>query len=131
MRGGLLHVSQGNPGVEGGGDEGVTQGVGPHPLGDAGPSGQASHDAPGGVAVEAGTVGPEEDGPLHALTDGQVDGSRRAGSEGDGNHLGALAADGEGAMPTLQAQRHDVSADGLRHPQAVECQQRHQGVVTR
>ncbi|MDP9386926.1 MAG: hypothetical protein M3Q48_03105 [Actinomycetota bacterium] len=53
MAGGFLHVTEGDAGVEGGGDEGVSEGVRPDPLVDAVLAGEAAHDVPGGVAVEA------------------------------------------------------------------------------
>jgi hypothetical protein len=51
---------------------------------------------------------------------------RRKWQRGD---LAALAHDCEGAVASLEPEGFDVGADRLRHPQSVQRQQRHQGVV--
>ena len=43
-----------------------------------------------------------------AFTDGEVDGSRGAGREGDGDELSAFAEDGEGAVAAFDAECFDV-----------------------
>src|SRR5687768_2496672 len=53
VAGRFLHVAQRHAGVEGGGDESVPEGVWTDPLGDGSPAGDASHDPPGCVTVEA------------------------------------------------------------------------------
>lgn len=73
MRRSLLHVAKRDTGVEGGGDERVTQGVGSGGFVDPGTAGEAPGDPPGGVSVESFAVASEEDRSLGALADGQVD----------------------------------------------------------
>lgn len=73
MAGRLLHVAQRYASVEGGGDEGVPQRVRPDSPGGPGASGDASHDPPGGVAVESSTIEVDEDRPVVAFADRQVD----------------------------------------------------------
>ena len=70
----------------------------------------------------------EEDRPFARLADHQV---HRAGGprrEGNGDDLAALACDGDGPVPAFQAQRLDVRAGGLRHPQPVQGEERDQGM---
>jgi hypothetical protein len=52
----FLDVAERDAGVEGGGDEGVAEGVRPDWLVDAGLAGEAAYDPPGGVAVESFAV---------------------------------------------------------------------------
>lgn len=78
MRGGFLHVSQGDAGVKGGGDERVAQRMRPYRLADPGPAGQPPDNTPGTAAVQPPSVSSEEDRPLAALPDCQVD--RRRGA---------------------------------------------------
>jgi hypothetical protein len=61
VAGGLLHVAERHPGVQGGGDERVTHGVGPDTLGDPGPTGDAAHDPAGGVTIDPLPVGADKD----------------------------------------------------------------------
>jgi hypothetical protein len=63
VAGSLLDVSEGDAGVEGGGDERVANRVGPDRLVDARFAGEAPHDAPGGVPFQALAVLPEQDRP--------------------------------------------------------------------
>jgi hypothetical protein len=94
-----LDVAEWNAGVEGSGDERVTERVWPDALGDPGPSGDAAHDPPGGVTVDPCTVGADEDRAVAAFTDCQVDGPGGAGRQGDGDDLAAFAQDRERAVP--------------------------------
>ena len=55
--------------------------------------------------------------------------ARPPGGEGDGNDLAALTGDGHGPVTSGKADLVDVGADGLKDPQPVEGQQRHQGVA--
>lgn len=87
VAGGLLDVAEGNAGVEGSGDERVTKRVGSHTLGYPGPSGDAAHDPPGGVAIDPSAVGSDEDRPIAALADRQIDGPGGAGRERHGHDL--------------------------------------------
>ena len=52
VRGGFLHVAQRDPGVEGGGDERVPQGVRADLLGDPGAAGDPADDPGGAVPVQ-------------------------------------------------------------------------------
>jgi len=72
MRGRFLDIPQRNPGVEGGGDEGVPQGVRPDRLGDPGAARDTADDPGGAVPVQPLSVRGEEDRPFHAFADGQV-----------------------------------------------------------
>ncbi len=113
VAGGLLHVAEGDAGVEGGGDEGVAQGVGADRFGDPGPAGDAAHHPPGGVTVETAPVATEEDRAFAAIPDSQVHGPGRAGSDGNGNDLAALADHGQGAIAAFEAESSDVGAQRL------------------
>ena len=59
VAGRFLHVTQRHAGIQGGGDEGVPQGVRSDSFADLGSAGDASHDPPGGVAIQPqrGAVG--------------------------------------------------------------------------
>ena len=70
----------------------------------------------------------QEDGPFAALTDGQVDCSRCARRERDGDHLAALAGNNKRPMPALDAEGFDAGAGGFGDPQPV---QREQGMLER
>ena len=72
VAGGFLDVTQRNAGVERSGDERVPQTVGPDALGEAGLSGDSTHDAPGGVTVESFAGGVHEDRALEAFADREV-----------------------------------------------------------
>jgi hypothetical protein len=56
VAGGFLDVAQGDTGVERGGDERVSQGVGSDSFVDSRASGNTSHDAAGGVTVKPFTT---------------------------------------------------------------------------
>jgi hypothetical protein len=129
VRGGLLHVPQRHPGVKRGGDERVPERVGRDGLGDPGPAGRLANDPPGSVPVEPPPLGCQEHRPVRALADGQVDRPGRARGERDGDDLAALAGDGQGPVPALQAQVLDVGAGSLRDPQPIQGQQRDQGML--
>jgi hypothetical protein len=73
MAGRFLHVTKRHAGVERGGDEGVTHGMGPDPLSDPGPPCDTTHDPSGGVAVESLPGRVDEDRSVEAFTDSQVD----------------------------------------------------------
>ena len=110
VRGGLLHVAQRHPGVEGGGDERVPQRVRADLLGDPGAAGDPADDPGGAVPVQPPPVRGEEQRPLGALADGQVDRAGGARRERDGDDLAALAGDDQGAVAALEAQVLDVRA---------------------
>jgi hypothetical protein len=125
----FLDVTERDTGVEGGGDEGMTQGVGPDPLGDPGATGGSSHDPSCGVTIKTSSFIVDEDRSFAAFAHCQVNGSGGAGSERQGDRLGSLADHGEGAVPAFEAEAFDVGADGLRDSEAVQREQRDQGVV--
>jgi hypothetical protein len=100
-------------------------------LVDPGASGDATHDSPGCVTVETLTVRGEEDRTVGTLADGQVDRPGRAWRQRDRDDLAALAQDGQGPMAPLEPERFDVCAQRLGHPQPVDRQQRHQGMLGR
>jgi hypothetical protein len=81
------------------------------------------------VSIDPLPVGADEDRPLAAFTDGEIDGSGSAGRQGDGHDFPAFAQDGERAVTTLQPEVPDVGADGLGHPQPVEGQTADQRVI--
>ena len=62
MRGGLLHVAQRHPGIESGGDEGVSQRVGRDGLADPGAADSLGDDPPGAVPVESSPIGARNTG---------------------------------------------------------------------
>ena len=67
---GFLDVAERDAGVECGGDERVAEGVGSDPLGDPGACGRCGRTIlAGGMAVEALTVGAEEERTFAAFTD--------------------------------------------------------------
>ena len=129
MRGGFLDVPQRDAGVEGGGDERVPQRVRPDLLGDPGAAGDPADDPPGAVPVQPLPVGGQEDRPVAAFADGQVDRPGGARRERDGDDLAALAGDHQGAVAAFEAEGLDVGADGFGDPQPVERQQRDQRVL--
>ena len=114
MRCGFLHVAQRDPGVKRGGDERVPQRVGRDGFGDPGAAGGLADDPPGAVPVQPPPpVCGQEHRPAGALADGQVDRPCRARRQRDGDHLAALAGDGQGAVAAFQAQVIDVRAGGF------------------
>jgi hypothetical protein len=71
--GGFLDITERDPCVQGRGDEGVPQCVRPDRFGDPAVAGDAAHDPPGTMPVQAVAIGGQEDWSFAALTDGQVD----------------------------------------------------------
>ena len=116
----LPNITQRHAGIEGGGDEGVAQRVGPDPLGDPSPSSDTAHDAASCVTVESLPGCVNEARPVDAFADGQVDRAGDPWGERHGDELAALADNGEGAMAALEAEGVDVGADRLRDPQPVQ-----------
>jgi hypothetical protein len=68
------------------------------------------------MAVHALFVRAEEDRPVEAFTDGQIDGAGGPGCERDGDDLPALAQDGQSAVAAFDAQRVDVGTEGFGDP---------------
>jgi len=100
-------------GVEGGGDECMTQRVGSDTFRDTGLAGDAVHDATRGVTVEAMPVAVEEDGAFAAVAYREVDGACGAGREGDGDDLAALADDAQRPVTAFEAELFDVGTERL------------------
>jgi hypothetical protein len=98
-------------------------------FGDPGAARDLADDPPGAVPVKPPAVSGEENGIVAAFADGQVDRPGRARGERDGDDLAALAGDGQGPVPALQAQVLDVGAGSLRDPQPIQGQQRDQGML--
>ena len=119
----FLHVPQRHARVEGSGDEGMAQCVRADPLRDAGATGDATHDSPGCVPVQSAFICLDEDRTVEPFPHGQVDGASDPRRERHRGGLAALAAHGQGAMATLQAESGDVGADRFGDAQPVQCQQ--------
>ena len=126
---GFLDVAQRDAGVEGGGDEGMPQGVRPDRLGDPGAAGDPADDPPGAVPVQPPPARCEEHRSLATLTYGKVDGAGGARGERDCDDLAALAGDHQGPVAPLGAHGLDICASGLRHPQPVQGEQGDQRVL--
>lgn len=100
MRRCLLDVPEGDSGIEGRGDERVSQRMRRDPLVDPGSLGQAAHYAGGGVTVQAsGPVPVHQDRTVVTFVDAKVDGPARAWRQRDGDDGSAFAGDRQGAMP--------------------------------
>jgi hypothetical protein len=129
VAGGLLHVPQRHPGVEGGGDERVAERVRADVLGDPGVAGHPADDPGGAVPVQPPPVRGHEQRPCGPLAGRQLD--RPGGPRGkrDGDHLAAFAGNDQRAVAALQAQVLDVGAGRFRDPQPVQCEQGDQGVL--
>ena len=125
VRCGLLHVAQRDPGVEGGRNERVPQGVRADLLGDPGAPGDPADDPGGAVPVQPSPVASEEQRPFGALAGRQAERPGGARRERDGDDLAALAGDDQGAVPALQAQVLDIGTGGLRYPQPAEDELHH------
>ena len=125
----LLHVAQRNTGVEGRRDERMAEGVRTNRLVDSGLAGEPPDDPPCGVAVEPLTVPTQEDRALHPLADGQVERTRSARGERDDDDLAPFPQHSQGAMAAFHAECRDVGAERLRDPQAVDGQERDEGVL--
>jgi hypothetical protein len=108
-----LDVTERHAGVESGGDKRMTQDVGSDPLGDPRPAGDAAHGPAGRVAIDPVAVGPDEDRPVAAFADRQIDGPRRPRCEEHGHDLAAFARDGKRAVVAFEPQVLDVGADGF------------------
>ncbi len=92
-----------HPGVQGGGDERVSECVGADVLGDPGAAGDPADDPGGTVPVQPLPVHGGEERTFSALADRQLD--RPGGTRGKRNRddLAALAGDDQGAVAALQA----------------------------
>lgn len=90
VAGGFLHDAPRQPRVKRRGDVLVPQGVRPDRLVDGRPAGATPHDPSGGMEVKTLAVASQEDRPLHALADGEVDGPSGVGRQRNGDDLAPL-----------------------------------------
>ena len=111
MRCGFLNVG-GEHSVERGGNERVPQrgGVTVSAIRRGGRCLRTIRPAPRRSSRRPSAASRPAAGPL---ADGQVDRPGRARRERDGDHLAALAGDGQRPVPVFQAQVLDVGAGGL------------------
>jgi hypothetical protein len=75
------------------------------------------------VVVHALTVAAQEDRPVEAFTDGQVDGACRPQCERDGDDLAGFTSHRPGAVAALETKVVDVRAEGFEDPQPGDRQQ--------
>jgi hypothetical protein len=129
--GGFLDISQGDASIEGCRYECVAECVRPDGLGHPSAASDPPDDPGGAVPIQPSAIRTQKKRPVAALADGQVERPRRPRGQRDGGHLAALAGDHQGPVPALDAQRLNVRADGFRHPQPVQGQQRDQRVLGR
>jgi hypothetical protein len=129
VRGGILHVAQRDPAVEGSANECMAQGVRADRLGDPSPAGDTPDDPAGPVTVETLLFSGHEDRAAGPFPDPEVDSTGGTRRERNGDALAALAHDGKGPMSSLDTQGLDVGPDRFGHPQTIECQQRDQRML--
>jgi hypothetical protein len=82
------------------------------------------------VAIDPPVVRADEDRPVAAFADHEIDGPSRPGRQGDGHDLAALTHNGERAVAALEPQVLNIGADRLRDSQPVEGQQADQRVIS-
>ncbi len=111
------------------GDERVPQGVRSDLLGQPGASRDAADNPVGSVPVQPLPGWGDEDRPLAAFADGQVDRPGGARGERDDGFLAALSGNGQGLVTAFVAEGFDVGAGGLGHPQPVQREQGDQRVL--
>ena len=128
---GFLNISQGDASIESCRYECVPERVRPDGLADPSAASDPSDNPGGTVPVQPPAIGGQEDRPVTALTDGQVDRPRRARRQRDGHDLSAFASDGQRPVATFGAQRLDAGAGGLRNPQPIQGEQADQRVLSR
>src|SRR5215470_11455298 len=92
------------------------------------PPGDPADDPPGAVPVQPLPGWREEDRPVAAFADGEVDRAGGSGGERDDGLLAALAGDRQRPVAALGAERLDVGAGGFGYAQPVEGEQRDQRV---
>ena len=126
-----MHIAQWHPGVETGSDERMPQRVRPDRLGDPGAAGGPADDPRGAVPVQPPAIDGQEDRPVAALADGQVDRPRRAWRQRDSDDLAAFAGDDQRPVAALDTQRLDVGTGGFGDPQPIEGQQCYKRVLSR
>jgi hypothetical protein len=104
----------------------MAQRVRRHQLADPRVAGCLADDPPRAVPVQPTPVRGQEHRPVRPFTDGQVDRPGGPRRQRDGYDLAALAGDGQGPVPALQAQALDAGTGSLRDPQPVQREQRDQ-----
>jgi hypothetical protein len=82
----------------------------PDALDDPGPAGSAADDPSGAVSVQPDASRGQEDRPVCAFANGEVDRPSGARRERNGDNLAALAGDHQGPVPAFDAQGLDVGA---------------------
>lgn len=82
------------------------------------------------TTVEPSSASTPQDWTVRPLSDGEIDRAGRARHERDHRGLGALADDGERAMPSLKHQVFDVGAARFADAEAVEPEEHRQGGVS-
>ena len=65
------------------------------------------------MPVHTIAIGAQEDRPVQALADGQIDRPGGARGEWDGDQLAALTQHGQGAVPALETEIVDVRAQSF------------------
>ena len=90
MAGGDLDIPERDSGVKCGGDEAVPQRMRRDVLGDAGPAGDAAHDAGGAVAVQALPRARQQERPAETFPRSQVESPTYPRGQRDDGDLGAL-----------------------------------------
>jgi hypothetical protein len=85
-----LDVAERDAGVEGGSDERVPERVRTDGLGDPGPFRDSAEGAAGAVPIEPLPAGAQQDRPVKAFADGQVEAPGGPWCERDGDDLPAL-----------------------------------------
>ena len=123
MRGSFLHIPQRHPGVQRRGDERVPQRVRSDRLGEPSTVRGPADDPRRTVAVQPPAVGGQEQRPVAALADGQVDRPGSARRKWNGNDLAAFADDHQSPVAALGAERLDVGTGGFGDPQPVQRKQ--------
>ena len=95
----------------------------PNRLGDPRAASDPADDPRRTVPVQPAAISGQEDRPVAALADGQVDRPRRAWRQRDSDDLAAFAGDDQRPVAALDTQRLDVGTGGFGDPQPIEGQQ--------
>ena len=112
-------------------DEGVAKGVWPDWLVDPGSTGDAPYDPAGGMPVKAPSIGADEDGSRQALADGEVDSPGCAWRQRHRHNLASFAHHRQRPVAALEPEGLDVGANGFRYTEAVQGEERDEGVLGR
>jgi hypothetical protein len=90
----LLNVTEWHTGIQRRRDERVSERVRADLLDDPGPWRDPADDPPGAMAVQPPPISGQEDRPISAVTDRQVDRAGGTWRQRDGDDLAALPGDG-------------------------------------